>query len=165
MAQSRGKKFEDRFKQDWLETVSDSVCYRLYDTTNGFKSIANVADFITYKYPNMFMIDCKSTDSNTLNFADIRQYSKMLEYKGISGLYVGIIWWSVKNDKVIWIPIETLEKIKKEDKKSYNIKMLNDPNYYSFEIKSTKLRAFMKTDYSDFIRRIEEDANNNVMGY
>ena len=151
---SRGKKFEDHFKQDWLESVPTSLCYRLYDSMNGYSGIGNVGDFVLYKEPYCFLIDCKSTDSNTLNFADIRQYERMLEYKNIPGLHVGVIWWSIKNDKVIWIPIETLEKIKKEDKKSYNIKMLDDPNYVSFEIESKKLRTFMKTDYSDFIKKI-----------
>ncbi len=32
--------------------------------------------------------------------------------------------------------------------------MLEDPNYVSFEIESKKLRTFMKTDYSDFIKKI-----------
>ncbi len=127
----------------------------------GYHAVGNAGDFICYKEPYCFIIDCKSTKSgNTLNFADIRQYPRMLELKGVPGLYVGVIWWSVKNDKIVWIPIETLEKIKKEDGKSYHIKMLNDPNYYSFEIESEKLRTFLRTNYSDFIRRISEDANN-----
>lgn len=145
---SRGKKFEERFRQDWVETVPNSICYRLYDTTSGYHSIGNVADFICYSYPNMFMIDCKSSEGNTLGFAAIRQYDRMLEYMNIPGAFVGIVWWSVSNDKVIWIPVKTLKQIKDEGKKSYNIKMLNDPNYESYEIPSKKLRTFMQSDYS-----------------
>ena len=88
---NRGKQFEDRFKKDWQETVSDSMIYRLYDTTAGFKAIANAGDFICYKYPSCFIIDCKSKEGNTLPFSDLRQYDKMLEYKNIPGLHVGFI--------------------------------------------------------------------------
>ena len=135
--------------------MPNSVCYRLYDTTAGYHSIGNVADFICYSYPNMFMIDCKSSEGNTIGFAAIRQYDQMLKYKGIKGVHVGIVWWSIDNNKVIWVPIETLEQIKNEGKKSYNIKMLSDPNYDSYEIPSKKLRTFMKTDYSYLVRRHE----------
>lgn len=96
----------------------------------------------------MFMIDCKSSEGNTIGFAAIRQYDRMLEYMSIPGVFVGIVWWSVSNDKVIWIPVKTLKQIKDEGKKSYNIKMLDDPNYESYEIPSKKLRTFMQSDYS-----------------
>lgn len=88
---SRGKKFEDRFRADWQESVPDSLCYRLYDTMGGFKSIANVCDFICYKYPNIFLIDCKSIQGNTLPFSDLRQYNQMLEYKNIKGIHIGFV--------------------------------------------------------------------------
>lgn len=149
---SRGKKFEDRFKSDWVESVPDSVCYRLYDTMSGYMGQRNVGDFICYKYPLMFIIDCKSIQGNTLPFSDLRQYDQMLEYKNIKGVRVGFVVWFVDHDKVLWIPVQTMEKIQKEGLKSYNIrKMLDNDNYPVLEIPSYKLRTFMKSNYSELI--------------
>lgn len=149
---SRGKKFEDRFKSDWVESVTDSVCYRLYDTMSGYMGQRNVGDFICYKYPLMFIIDCKSIQGNTLPFSDLRQYDQMLEYKNIKGVRVGFVVWFVDHDKVLWIPVQTMEKIQKEGLKSYNIrKMFGNDDYPILEIPSYKLRTFMKSNYSELI--------------
>lgn len=149
---SRGKKFEDRFKSDWVESVPDSVCYRLYDTMSGYMGQRNVGDFICYKYPNIFLIDTKSIQGNTLPFSDLRQYDQMLEYKNIKGVRVGFVVWFVDHDKVLWIPVQTMEKIQKKGLKSYNIrKMLGNDDYPTLEIPSYKLRTFMKSNYSELI--------------
>lgn len=160
MAQNKGKQFESRFRQNWLETVDDSVCYRLYDVQAGFKGVSNVGDFLCYKYPNFFIIDCKSKKGGTLPFSDIRQYEKMLEYKGISGVYTGVIIWFYEKDIVCWVPIETLEQIYKEGKKSFNIKMLDDHNYKCYNIPSKKLRTFMNTDYLELVRYCNGESAN-----
>ena len=75
----------------------------------------------------------------------------MCEYYPIEGVKVGVMWWSIKNDKVVWIPINTLIQLKKDNKKSFNIKMLNDDTYYALEIPSYKKRVFMDSDYSCLI--------------
>lgn len=149
---SRGKKFEDRFKLDWVESVPDSVCYRLYDTMSGYMGQRNVGDFICYKYPLMFIIDCKSIQGNTLPFSDLRQYDQMLEYKDIDGLQVGFIVWFIDHDfGILWIPVQTMEKIKNEGKKSFNVKMIDNPEYECLLIPSKKLRTFYKSDYSALV--------------
>ena len=112
----------------------------------------NVGDFICYKYPLMFIIDCKSIQGNTLPFSDLRQYDQMLEYKNIKGVRVGFVVWFVDHDKVLWIPVQTMEKIQKEGLKSYNIrKMFDNDDYPVLEIPSYKLRTFMKSNYSELI--------------
>lgn len=148
---NKGKDFEARFRKNWLETVRDSFCYRIPDQMSGFKGSSNVGDFICYKHPYMYIFDCKTKKGNTLPFSDIRQYDKMLEYKNILGVHVGIICWFYEKDLVVYIPIRTLEKIKNEDKKSFNIKMLEDENYECFSIPGKKLRTFIDTDYSKLV--------------
>lgn len=119
---------------------------------SGYMGQRNVGDFICYKYPLMFIIDCKSIQGNTLPFSDLRQYDQMLEYKNIKGVRVGFIVWFVDHDKVLWIPVQTMEKIQKEGLKSYNIrKMFGNDNYPILEIPSYKLRTFMKSNYSELI--------------
>ncbi len=61
----------------------------------------------------------------------------------------------IDHEKVLYVPIETFIKLKEEDKKSYNIKMLGDENYPAYEIPSTKKRTFLTSDYSV----LEEIAN------
>lgn len=157
---SRGKQFEDRFRKNWSDTVPDSLCYRLYDTMGGFKAVSNVGDFICYKVPNVYLIDCKSIQGNTLPFSDLRQYDQMLEYKDITGVYAGFIVWFVDHDKVLWIPIQTMEKIKSEGLKSYNIrKMLDDPGYFALNIPSVKLRTFMNSNYSKLVELYGESTD------
>ena len=119
---------------------------------SGYMGQRNVGDFICYKYPLMFIIDCKSIQGNTLPFSDLRQYDQMLEYKNIKGVRVGFVVWFVDHDKVLWIPVQTMEKIQKEGLKSYNIrKMFDNDDYPVLEIPSYKLRTFMKSNYSELI--------------
>ena len=69
--------------------MGNSFCYRLYDVTSGYSGIAGVSDFICYKFPFIFLIDCKSHSGNTVNFNDFSQYERMLEYKDVYGLIAG----------------------------------------------------------------------------
>lgn len=153
---NRGKQFETKFKDQWLTTVNDSMVYRLYDVTMGYKTIANVGDFICYKYPYCYIIDCKSKEGNTLPFSDLRQYDLMLDYKNIKGLYVGFIVWFIDHDRVLWIPIQTMEKIKNEGLKSFNINKMKQEDYWYLDIPSKKLRTFVDSDYSALVEYYNE---------
>lgn len=153
---NRGKQFEAKFKDQWLTTVNDSMVYRLYDVTMGYKTIANVGDFICYKYPYCYIVDCKSKEGNTLPFSDLRQYDLMLDYKNIKGLYVGFIVWFIDHDRVLWIPIQTMEKIKNEGLKSFNINKMKQEDYWYLDIPSKKLRTFVDSDYSALVEYYNE---------
>ena len=153
---SRGKKYEAEFKKNWAKFVSDSFCYRLYDVTMGYSGISGVSDFICYKFPIIFLIDCKSHSGNTVSFSDFSQYDKMLEYKDVTGLVAGTMIWFADHDKEVWVPIQTWEQIKNEGKKSFNIKRLNDSSYECFELPSKKKRVFLETDYMYLINYYKE---------
>ena len=155
---SLGKKFEDQFKENWLDTVKDSWIYRLFDTMGGYSGIANVCDFIGFKSPLLFLIECKEHKGNTFPFSAFRQYQQMSDTykKNITGLVAGVVLWLSDHDKVIWVPITTFDKIKSEDGKSFNIKMLDNPEYQCLELPSVKKRKFLNTDYSKLIEYYEE---------
>ena len=76
--------------------------------------------------------------------------------KNITGLVAGVVLWLSDHDKVIWVPITTFDKIKSEDGKSFNIKMLDNPEYECLELPSVKKRKFLNTDYSKLIEYYEE---------
>jgi len=141
-----GKKFESRFKLDWENTVPGSFIYRLNDQMSGYRGSSNPCDFITYATPIMFLVECKEHKGNTFPFSAFRQYERLLEYKGIKGVHAGVVLWFSDHDRVLWIPIETFEKLKQNNKKSFNIGLVGT-NYECLELPSRKLRTFMETDY------------------
>ena len=148
MANNKGKQFEQKFKQDWLKTMPDPSIDRLYDTTNGFKAIVNISYFIGYSYPNIFYLECKSHLGNTFPLANLTQYDKLITKVGIKGVRVGVILWFIDHDRVCYVPISTITKMKADYKKSVNVKMLDDKSYNIVEIPSVKKRVFLDSDYS-----------------
>ena len=86
----------------------------------------------------------------------------MLLYKSIKGLHAGTVIWFVDHDKVIWVPIETWEKIKLEGKKSFNIKMVGNPDYECVVIPSVKKRVYMESNYMALIQYYAGEANEGI---
>ena len=79
---SPGKRWEHNFSKNCPELL-----IRLYDTTNGFAGIKNPCDFILYSYPNLYLIECKSTEKDKLYFSAItenqhKQLSDLDKYLG-----------------------------------------------------------------------------------
>lgn len=65
----------------------------------------------------------------------------------------------IDHHKVLWIPIETFKKIKDEGGKSFNIKMLSDPNYEILDLMAKDLRTYMSVDYNNLVNYYKE---NNI---
>lgn len=153
MSINRGKQFELKFREDWEESFKDSCVIRLYDNTSGYISISNISDFICYDYPNIYFIECKTQKGASINFERITQYDKMVKMAGKPGVRSGVVLWLYQKDKVLYIPIKTVRKLKSEGEKSVGIRHLD--KHRIIDIPSTKLRTFMKSDYS-VLRRLED---------
>lgn len=118
----------------------------------------NICDFVMFKTPRAFLIEAKTVTGNyfsiqsksktTGQMETFRQYPLLLQKKNIPNLFAGVMLWFQKHDKVIWVPIEELEKMINDDLRSINIKMLKENKYKMIEIPSVKMRVFMKSDYS-----------------
>lgn len=147
MARDRGKEFELKFKQDFVRTVPDSSIDRIYDSVSGYKSVSNIADFICYKFPNLFFIELKSCKGASLPFLNITQYDKLKDKVGILGVRAGVILWLYEKDIVMYIPISTITKMKNDGKKSVGLKAIEE-GYNIKIIPSVKKRVFMDSDYS-----------------
>ena len=91
MAINKGKKWEAKFKEDFLRSVPDSTIDRLYDTMGGYIAVTNISDFIGYSYPNIFYLECKSIQGNTFPFSNLSQYDKLTKKVGIHGVRAGVI--------------------------------------------------------------------------
>ena len=147
MANNRGKQWEIKFKEDWKATMSPCID-RLYDQMSGFVSISNISDFIGFKKPNIFYLECKSKEGNTFPISNLTQYEKLTCKVGIDGVRAGVVLWMIDHDVVLYIPISTFTKLIKDGKKSFNIKMLGSQEYPHVVIPSVKKRVFLDCDYS-----------------
>lgn len=156
MAVNRGKQFEEKFKRDF-SIIPNCSLDRLYDTTNGFKSITNICDFIGYVFPNIFYMEVKSIQGNTFPLRNLTQYSKMVRKVGIKGVRVGVIIWYTEKDRVIYIPIKTITQMIKDQKKSVNIRTIDSDGYRFIDIPSKKKIVFMDSDYSVLLDLEEGD--------
>lgn len=146
MSGNKGKQFENKFRLDFQKTVKNSSVIRLYDNTAGYKNIKNICDYICYACPNMFLIECKSHKGASIPFSKITQYEDMKRFVNVRGVRCGIVLWLYEQDKVMYIPISTLSKLKNNNEKSVGIRHLN--KYNIIEIPSDKKRVFMDSDYS-----------------
>ena len=153
MAVSRGKDFENVIRKAF-ERVDGVSIDRLNDNTAGFKGIAGICDFIVYKEPYEYYIECKSVHGNTLPFSNItdNQWKGMLEKSKIEGVFAGVICWFVEHDVTRFIPIQELQNLKDVGFKSVRY---DTPNGYMIEIKGKKKRVFFEYSMEEFFNEVQ----------
>ena len=154
---NRGKKFEEIIKQSFLKVPNVSVD-RLHDQMTGFKvTSANVCDFIVYKKPYEYYIECKSTYGASLPFSNItdNQWNGLLEKSKIDGVFAGIICWFINKDKTYYIPIQRFEFERKYGHgKSLGFRNLYEDEFV--EITGKKKRVFFDYDMKQFFDAMEK---------
>lgn len=155
MAADFGKKFEIRFSQDWKRCFPDTLIYRLPDQQSGYAGggSSNPCDFLCYPGSCVLMVECKAHKGLSIPFTAIRQYEKMLDYKGLTKVFPGVAVWFYEKDTVIWVSIEEMEKMVNDGEKSIGLRMIDDKKPYKksyniITLPSKKLRTFMETDYN-----------------
>ena len=149
MATNYGKKFEKVFEQDWRKTFPCSFIFRLPDQQSGYYGTSsNPCDYICFVNNKLYLLELKSHLGNTFPLSNLRQYDKLSPYVGIDGVKIGVIIWFRDKDKVVYCPMETVTKLKLDDKKSINIKYLDTKEYNIIEIPSSKKRVFMESNYT-----------------
>ena len=148
MADNKGKLFEKHFKSDWEKAFPGTFIYRLQDSMGGYRGISNICDFICYQNNKLYLIECKKHKGNTLPWSAFSQAERLIPYKDYTNVYPGVVVWFEDHNKVIWINIEEIERMKLDGKKSVNIKMLEEESYNILEIPSVMQRTFMSSDYS-----------------
>lgn len=147
MPQNYGKKWEQKVKEDFAKLPGATID-RIYDVTLGKKSISNIADFIGYVKPSIYYIEAKSIKGNTFPLTNLTQYEKLTAKVGIPGVRAGVFLWYIDHQTVIYVPISTVTQLKKDNKKSVNIKMLQTNEYNIKLIPSITKRVFPECDYS-----------------
>lgn len=177
MAENLGKKFENVIESAFRKVEVVSID-RIHDQTTGFKSSStNIADFVVYRKPYEYYIECKSVHGNTLsiysnpkpdkqgvlhgfygNITDA-QWNGLLEKSKIDGVHAGIICWWVDKDVTMYIPIDTLVLYRDyKNKKSIRYDESFDfyVNHEAFVLKGKKKRVFFDYDMNDFLQLLNE---------
>lgn len=163
MSENRGKKFENVIRKSF-ECVEGVSIDRLNDNTAGFKGVAGICDFIVYREPYEYYFECKSVHGASLPFSNITetQWQGMLEKSKIEGVFAGVICWWVDKDITRFIPIQILQMLKEEGKKSLNCYWdscvdVYNTRYYIPEIKGKKKRVFFDYDMKEFLDEIQSN--------
>ncbi len=158
---NRGKQFENVIRDSFLKIPNVSVD-RLHDQMTGFKvTSANVCDFIVYKKPYEYYIECKSVHGASLPFSNItdNQWNGLLEKSKIDGVFAGVICWWIDKDKTMFLPIEILHDLRRSGEyKSYRYDYFHwNGIQKTIEIKGKKKRVFFDYDMGQFFKEIEKE--------
>lgn len=147
MAENRGKQFESIIKAAFEKVPGTSVD-RLHDQTTGYIGSSNICDFIVYRYPTEFYIECKSIHGSTWNLANLTdtQYRGLLEKTKYKGVIPGVIVWWIDKDITQFFHIEYIKKLKEEGYKS-----IHYANEHGIIIPGKKKRVFWEYDMTEFL--------------
>ena len=148
---SLGKKWEAKFKEDWKKTFPNTFIYRLPDQMSGYKQTSNnPCDFICFANRKLYLVECKEHKGASIPFTAIPQYERLLSFKGFDQVYPGVLIWLSERDIIIWCPIEAMEQMVKDGKKSLGLKTLEEKLYNIIQVPAIKKRTFMEADFSIF---------------
>lgn len=159
MSTNRGKSFEDKVEAG-ISELGDVYIQRLYDPQGGYSAVCNPCDYVAYKKPKFYMLECKSTHENTLSIYGTdpkKKYGKISNTQWEGMLYAtqfdvvaGVICWWVEKDITKFMPIQELKKYRDAGNKSirYDYDLPN-----SLIIKGEKLRVFFKYDFTEFFEK------------
>lgn len=117
MSKGMGKKFES-IVYEAFKAVPDVSIDRIPDQTMHYKGRANVSDFIVFRQPYQFYVECKTVHGNTLPLSNITQFDDLYEKSKIIGVKAGVLCWWIDKDVTAWIPIESLFVAKSSGEKS-----------------------------------------------
>ena len=146
---NRGKQFEEQIRNAF-EHIDGVSIDRLLDPMAGYAGVRNICDFIVYKKPFEYYIECKSHHGNTLPFTCItdNQWNGMLEKSKIEGVIAGVMVWFIDKDVTMFIEISELDRLKSTGAKS--IRFDSDCGTI---ISGKKKRVLFDYDMTDFFNR------------
>lgn len=149
---NRGKQFEKVIQQGFEKVPGVSID-RLPDQQSGYVGSRNICDFIVYKYPYQYYIECKTTHGNTFPLNRLTQFSELVKKHYIKGVCAGVIIWWVDKDVTKFIPIDYFIYLHSRNKKSIRY---DDINFQVISIQGKKKRIFFDYDMEQFMKDMEE---------
>ena len=169
MAQNRGKQFENVIRKTF-EAFNGVSVDRIHDQTTGFRDSTNICDFIVYRKPYQYYIECKTVHSDYLSiygknpkkcYGNITntQWEGLLAKSKIPGVVAGVLCWWVERDTTVFMPIQFLQ----EQRERFGRKSIKY-TYATSEFKNNapivlcgyKKRVFFDYDMDDFFHQVEK---------
>lgn len=148
MKTNRGKTFEKNVKDALIKAGYYTL--RLQDSMGGFAGVNNPCDFIAFKSPQFWMIECKAIRGGTLNFkAHIRPNQEEGMYNAFmshNDIYAGFLVWFMDYDIIKFYPIHELKKAKEK-----NIKSFTYLDTYGYNVPAQKLRVNLIPNFANGI--------------
>ena len=146
-----GKKFEACVRADLLK-LDHVWVHRLADQMSGFAyNSRNLCDFICFWRSKLFLLECKVCKNKKYYLSNFRQYDILsgIEKQEIPNLKIGVIIWFNTFDKIIYVPVSEMIKMKEDNVKSIDITdCLNESKYNIVEIPTSKKKIFFNCDFS-----------------
>ena len=142
----------------------------MHDQTNGYIGSSNICDFIVFRKPFLYYIECKSVHGNTLSIHSIdkknnkevygnithKQWTGLLEKSEIDGVLAGILCWWIDQDVTKFIPIQCLKQYRDSGAKSLrfdaDLQPIHDNGriFEPFIIQGKKKRVFFDYNMKQF---------------
>lgn len=167
---NRGKDFEGQVHDGFLQIPGVSID-RLPDPMAGYAGVKNICDYIVYKYPLQYYIECKSCYGNTMSihsnnpknkYGNItnNQWEGLLDKSKIPGVRAGILVWFIDHDLTFWIDIRRLQEHRDAGHKSISyrgdwIDFASDTDCMWTQIAGTKRRVLFDYDFEHFLEEME----------
>lgn len=143
----KAQAFEQKFKEDYLRSFPNALCFKIPNQMSGYLNINNYADFLCFDSKRLYFIDCKAHKGKSFPFEAFPQFNRLFALKEIPNIITGIVLWLYEEDIICFIPTFTVAKMKKDGLKSINPSKIDKSKYYIITVPSTKKRTFMDSNY------------------
>lgn len=180
MAQNEGKKFEGDWKQSipenvyYLRIIDPAISFGNYDNEQNDNvddniddshirfSPSNPFDAIMYCYPNLFLLEQKSTKGTAYSFKGKSPMIKEKQIKELTrgsvhkGIIAGLLFNMRKYEKTYFMPIENFNKFLSETQKG-SINQKDILTYGAIEVIGQIKKVRYKYYIGEFIEKIQND--------
>lgn len=166
MSANRGKDFEALIRKGAEEQRNVSID-RFPDPTAGFLGVRNICDFVVYKYPFQYYLECKTIKGNTLNFKSgitQNQWQGLEEKSKLKGVTAGILVWFIEHDITVFVDITELGISRMKGAKSLNVKDVIENKIPHIKMKGPKKRVFFDYEMDTFFRQLYAYTSKKLEG-
>lgn len=148
-----GKVFEQDFQTSFKNYPHISID-RIYDAMGFRKNVANISDFIVYRYPSLFYFECKSVKGTYFGFSSLseKQYTGLISKARLKGVTAGILINFRSVPATYFIPIEVVAHRLMSGEKGINVKECEAVGTLLFY---RKKRTRYSYTIPDFLRALE----------
>ena len=175
-----GKKFEKALENSFSKYPDVSID-RIPDQTTRFKHSTNICDYMVYKYPFQYFIECKSVHGNTLSIHSVpkmgkdgklhgfygnisdAQWEGLLKKAEIPGVIACVICWWVDMDITLYLPIQMLQAMRESGAKSVRYDCLAAHGWNTIPLKGEKKRVYFDYDVEQFFKDIHNGVSKLVI--